>query len=134
MIFVTDGDMAEAARVLWVVMTDQARTAMSHPAFCGIWAERYGWREHKRRQSSRLICVEHANAEHRQWRPLQRYTQRRETYGDTHRAIAALTALAMARLHRDRCALRPRHISHRAYPSNCAQDKDRFIEARMTRP
>jgi hypothetical protein len=52
--------------------------------------ERYGWREHRRRQSSRRICVEHANAEHRQWRPLQRYTQRRETYGETHRAIAAL--------------------------------------------
>jgi hypothetical protein len=36
MIFVTDGDMAEAARVLWVVMTDQARAAIFHPAFCGI--------------------------------------------------------------------------------------------------
>jgi hypothetical protein len=52
--------------------------------------ERYGWREHSRRQSSRRICVEHANAEHRQWRPLQRYTRRRETYGETRRAIAAL--------------------------------------------
>jgi hypothetical protein len=41
--------------------------------------EKYGWREMKRRQSSRRICVEHANAEHRQWRPLQRYTGRRET-------------------------------------------------------
>lgn len=28
--------MAEAARVFWVVMTNQARAAMSHPAFCGI--------------------------------------------------------------------------------------------------
>ncbi|MCT9108166.1 transposase family protein [Streptomyces mirabilis] len=54
--------------------------------------ERYGWREHKRRQSSRRICVEHANAEHRQWRPLQRYTQCRETYGETHRAMAALAS------------------------------------------
>jgi hypothetical protein len=36
MIFVTGGDMAEAARVLWVVMTHQAGAAMSHPAFCGI--------------------------------------------------------------------------------------------------
>ncbi|MEV0992704.1 transposase family protein [Streptomyces sp. NPDC049949] len=34
-------------------------------------AEHYGWREHKRLQSSRRICVEHANAEVRQWRPLQ---------------------------------------------------------------
>ncbi|MFF1832609.1 hypothetical protein ACFVXE_00100 [Streptomyces sp. NPDC058231] len=54
--------------------------------------ERYGWREMKRRQSSRRICVEHANAEVRQWRPLQRYTGRRETYGETHLAIAALVS------------------------------------------
>ncbi|WP_225101678.1 transposase family protein [Streptomyces sp. CoH27] len=47
--------------------------------------ERYGWREQRRRQSSRRICVEHANAEHRQWRTLQRYTGRREDYSDTHR-------------------------------------------------
>ncbi|MFJ2024437.1 transposase family protein [Streptomyces sp. NPDC087897] len=45
--------------------------------------ERYGWREQRRRQSSRRICVEHANAEHRQRRTLQRYTGRREDYGDT---------------------------------------------------
>ncbi|UQA91330.1 transposase [Streptomyces halobius] len=61
--------------------------------------ERYGWREMKRRQSSRRICVEHANAEHRQWRPLQRYTGRRETYGETHRAVAGLVS--------DRAARRP---------------------------
>ncbi|MFI7236891.1 transposase family protein [Streptomyces cyaneofuscatus] len=65
----------------------------------GPVTERYGWRETKRRQSSRRICVEHANAEVRQWRPLQRYTGRRETYGETHRAIAALVS--------DRAAKRP---------------------------
>ncbi len=54
--------------------------------------EKYGWREARRRQSSRRICVEHANAEHRQWRPLQRYTGRREEYGETHRAIAGLVS------------------------------------------
>ncbi|MER6434084.1 hypothetical protein ABT272_41320 [Streptomyces sp900105245] len=31
--------------------------------------EKCGWRETKRRQSSRRICVQHAYAEHRQWRP-----------------------------------------------------------------
>lgn len=46
----------------------------------------------RRRQSSRRICVEHANAEHRQWRPLRRYTGRRETYGETHRAIVGLVS------------------------------------------
>ncbi|MFF3460753.1 transposase family protein [Streptomyces sp. NPDC002730] len=59
--------------------------------------ERYGWLEAKRRQSSRRICVEHANAEHRQWRPLQRYTSRRESYGETHRAIAGLVSDRAAR-------------------------------------
>lgn len=54
--------------------------------------ERYGRRERKRRQSSRRICVEHADAEHRQRRPLQRCTQRREPYGEAHRAIAALVS------------------------------------------
>lgn len=54
--------------------------------------ERYGWREMRRRQSSRRICVEHAAAEHRQWRPLQRYTGRREEYAETHRAIASLVS------------------------------------------
>ncbi|MFF0413451.1 transposase family protein [Kitasatospora sp. NPDC004745] len=61
--------------------------------------EKYGWREMKRRQSSRRICVEHANAEHRQWRPLQRYTGRREAYSETHRAVAGLVS--------DRAARRP---------------------------
>ncbi|WP_323748892.1 hypothetical protein [Streptomyces sp. PR69] len=46
----------------------------------------------RRRQSSTRICVEHANAEHRQWRPLQRYTGRREEYGEIHLAIAGLVS------------------------------------------
>ncbi len=54
--------------------------------------ERYGWREMRRRQSSRRICVEHAYAEHRQWRPLQRYTGRREDHGEVHRTIAGLVS------------------------------------------
>ncbi|MER5184828.1 hypothetical protein ABT009_42190 [Streptomyces sp. NPDC002896] len=59
--------------------------------------ERYGWRELRRRQSSRRICVEHANAEHRQWRPLQRYTGRREDYGEIHLAVASLVSDRAAR-------------------------------------
>ncbi|MFG2526195.1 transposase family protein [Streptomyces sp. NPDC048527] len=65
----------------------------------GLVTERYGWREMERRQSSRRICVEHANAEVRQWCPLQRYTGCRETYGEPHLAIAALVS--------DRAAKRP---------------------------
>ncbi|MCX4792341.1 MULTISPECIES: transposase [unclassified Streptomyces] len=59
--------------------------------------EKYGWREYKRRQSSRRICVEHAHAEYRQWRPLQRYTGRRDTYGETHAAIVGLVSDRAAR-------------------------------------
>ncbi|MFE9259152.1 transposase family protein [Streptomyces sp. NPDC006879] len=54
--------------------------------------ERYAWREMRRRQSSRRICVEHANAEHKQWRPLQSFLGRREHYPATHRAIAGLVS------------------------------------------
>ncbi|MFE5082096.1 transposase family protein [Streptomyces mirabilis] len=69
MIFVTGGDMAEAARVVWVVMTNQARAAMSHPAFCGIsglhlgelaaelgprWEARCESGRHERREGVRL--------------------------------------------------------------------------------
>ncbi|MFD7539886.1 transposase family protein [Streptomyces sp. NPDC059819] len=59
----------------------------------------YAWREQRRRQSSRRICVEHANAEHKHWRPLQRFLGRREHYAATHRAVAGLVS--------DRAAQRP---------------------------
>jgi hypothetical protein len=50
----------------------------------------YSWRQAKRRQSSRRIAAGHANAELRQWRPLQRWTGRRQDYAETHCAIAGL--------------------------------------------
>ncbi|MDQ1005690.1 hypothetical protein QFZ82_000174 [Streptomyces sp. V4I23] len=56
------------------------------------------WEAARKAQSSRRIPVEHANAEHKQWRPLQRWTGRREYYDDTHLAIAGLVS--------DRTALR----------------------------
>lgn len=59
--------------------------------------ERRVWREQRRRQSSARICVEHTNAEYKQWRPLQRYTGRREDYEETHRAIAGLVSDRSAR-------------------------------------
>ncbi|MEU7599221.1 transposase family protein [Streptomyces sp. NPDC039022] len=54
--------------------------------------EQHAWREMRRRQSSRRICVEHANAEHKQWRPLQRYIGRREHFAQTYRAVASLVS------------------------------------------
>ncbi|MFJ1706629.1 transposase [Kitasatospora sp. NPDC088346] len=59
--------------------------------------EQYASREARRRQSSARICVEHTNAELRQWRPLQRYTGRREHYAEAHRAIASLLSDRSAR-------------------------------------
>lgn len=50
------------------------------------------WEATRKAQASRRIPVEHANAEHKQWRPLQRYTGRREHYDETHLAIAGLVS------------------------------------------
>ncbi|MEU8580277.1 transposase family protein [Streptomyces abikoensis] len=54
--------------------------------------EQYAWREYRRRQTSARICIEHAIAEHRQWRALQRHTSQRSTYTETHLAIAGLVS------------------------------------------
>jgi len=50
----------------------------------------YETRRHQ--QSSERICVEHANAEHKQWRTLQRYLGRREHFDETYAAIAGLVS------------------------------------------
>src|SRR5690349_24661703 len=46
----------------------------------------------RHKQSSERICVEHANAEHKQWRPLQRYLGRREDFDETYLAVASLVS------------------------------------------
>ena len=56
------------------------------------------WEQQRHQQSSPRICVEHAIAEPKQWRPLQRRTGRREYFQET--------ALAIARLVSDRAATR----------------------------
>lgn len=56
------------------------------------------WEETRKKQSSERICVEHANAEHKQWRPLQRWIGRREYFDQTYQAIAGLVS--------DRAAMR----------------------------
>jgi DDE superfamily endonuclease/Helix-turn-helix of DDE superfamily endonuclease len=55
------------------------------------------WKQARSKQSSRRICVEHANAEHKQWRSLQRWIGRREYYAQTHLAIAGLVSDRAAR-------------------------------------
>jgi DDE superfamily endonuclease/Helix-turn-helix of DDE superfamily endonuclease len=55
------------------------------------------WKQARRQQSSRRICIEHAIAEHKQWRTLQRYLGRRDAYPETYLAIAALVSDRAAR-------------------------------------
>jgi hypothetical protein len=55
------------------------------------------WQQARKQQSSERICVEHANAEHKQWRALQRWIGRREYYAETHLAIAGLVSDRTAR-------------------------------------
>jgi hypothetical protein len=43
------------------------------------------YKQARTRQSSRRICVEHAIAEHKQWRPMQPYLGRREAYAEHRR-------------------------------------------------
>lgn len=59
-------------------------------------------------QSSQRIPLEHANAEHKQWPPLQRWIGRREYYDETHLAIASQVS--------DRAAERKSPTSHPARP------------------
>jgi hypothetical protein len=56
------------------------------------------WEQTRKAQSSRRICVEHAIAEPKQCRPLQRYIGRRDYFDETMLAIAGLVS--------DRCAPR----------------------------
>jgi DDE superfamily endonuclease/Helix-turn-helix of DDE superfamily endonuclease len=61
-------------------------------------AQRAEYNMARKAQSSQRICVEHAIAEPKQWRPLQRYIGRRDHFEDTILAIACLVS--------DRCAER----------------------------
>jgi hypothetical protein len=54
--------------------------------------EAAAWEAARHQQSSERICVEHANAEHKQWRPLQRYIGRREYFDETYSAVASLVS------------------------------------------
>jgi hypothetical protein len=92
-------EVDEAYRGLANEFGDQISAPPRKPAADAPLGEHHAWREARRRQSSRRISVEHAHAEFRQWRSLQRYTGRRDTYAETHLAIAALVS--------DRSARRP---------------------------
>lgn len=50
------------------------------------------WEQERHQQSSQRICIEHAIAEPKQWRTLQRWTGRREYFEETALAIAGLVS------------------------------------------
>jgi len=55
------------------------------------------WRQARTQQSSTRIRVEHAIAEHKHWRSLQRWLGRRESFGETYLAVAGLVSDRAAR-------------------------------------
>ena len=71
---------------------DQVSAPPKKPADEACDGDKYAWQEVRRRHSSARICVEHTNAELRQWAPLRRFTGRRDTYAQTHLAIAGLVS------------------------------------------
>jgi len=71
---------------------DQVQAPPLKPGKDAAPAETAAYEELRHRQSSQRICVEHANAEHKQWRPLQRYLGRREYFDETYAAIAGLVS------------------------------------------
>ncbi|MEW2117363.1 transposase family protein [Streptomyces sp. NPDC005474] len=85
-------DVDEGYRGLANDFLDQVGAPPRKPKKDSPEGDKLAWREHRRRQSSRRICVEHAQAELKQWRPLQQYTGRRDAYAETHLAIAGLVS------------------------------------------
>jgi hypothetical protein len=77
---------------------DQVSAPPKKPPKDATDAQRAEYNTARKAQSSQRICVEHAIAEPKQWRPLQRYIGRREHFEDTVLAVAGLVS--------DRCAER----------------------------
>jgi hypothetical protein len=77
---------------------DQVSAPPKKPPKAADDTQRAEYNTARHAQSSQRICVEHAIAEPKQWRPLQRYIGRREHFEDTILAIAGLVS--------DRCAER----------------------------
>jgi DDE superfamily endonuclease/Helix-turn-helix of DDE superfamily endonuclease len=71
---------------------DQVQAPPLKPKKDATAEETAAYETERHSQSSERICVEHANAEHKQWRPLQRYLGRREDFDETFLAIAGLVS------------------------------------------
>ena len=77
---------------------DQIQAPPLKPRKSATDAEKAAYETARHAQSSQRICVEHAIAEPKAWRPLQRYIGRREYFDETFQAITGLVS--------DRTALR----------------------------
>ena len=62
---------------------DQVQAPPLKPKKDATPEETAAYEAERHKQSSERICVEHANAEHKQWRTLQRYLGRREDFDET---------------------------------------------------
>lgn len=71
---------------------DQVQAPPPKPKKDSLPEEVAAWDAARHQQSSERICVEHANAEHKQWRTLQRYVGRREYFDETYAAVAGLVS------------------------------------------
>lgn len=71
---------------------DQVTAPPKKPGKTADDTERAVYEAARHAQSSQRICVEHAIAEPKQWRPLQRYIGRRDHFEDTILAIAGLVS------------------------------------------
>ena len=71
---------------------DQVQAPPLKPEKDATPEETAAYEAERHRQSSQRICAEHANAEHKQWRVLQRYLRRREDFDETYLAVAGLVS------------------------------------------
>jgi DDE superfamily endonuclease/Helix-turn-helix of DDE superfamily endonuclease len=71
---------------------DQVQAPPLKPGKDATPGETAAYHMQRHQQSSERICVEHANAEHKQWRTLQRYLGRREDFDETFLAVAGLVS------------------------------------------
>ena len=71
---------------------DQVQAPPLKPGKDAAPEETAAYQAQRHQQSSERICVEHANAELKQWHTLQRFTGRRDQFEETFLAIAALVS------------------------------------------
>ena len=70
----------------------QVRAPPKKPGKDATAEEAAAYEQARHQQSSQRICVEHAIAEPKQWRPMQRWIGRRNSFEETFQAVAGLVS------------------------------------------